>query len=104
MKLFRILAVTALALFLPFAATACGDDSTGDLSVGEMSKELQSKGGLDKATADCLAKALKDADFTKAELEKLGTGDIDAKKEKAYTDAGIKCIMGSSSIPATAVS
>ena len=74
MKLFRILAVTALALFLPFAATAC------------------------ELATDVAAIATDDFDVLDTTR---GTGDIDAKKEKAYTDAGIKCIMGSSSIPAT---
>ena len=36
---------------------------TGDLSVGEMSKELQSKGGLDKATADIKSGAVVVHDF-----------------------------------------
>lgn len=92
MKL-RVLAVAAAALVLPFSVVACGDDSTGDLSVNEISSELQ-KGGINKEQADCIAEALKKADFTKKELENLDSMDISTGKGKEYVDAASKCLLG----------
>lgn len=93
----RVLAIGALALFLPFAAVACGDDSTGDLSIDEISEEMQ-KSGLPEDQADCVAKALKEADFTEDDLNDLAT-DPDSEKGKAYIEAATKCL--GSEIPTT---
>ena len=77
----RALAVVALAITMPFAATACGADSTGELDKGDLVDELK-KAGLDEETADCAADAMIDADFTKDELDNIAlesnrTIDID---------------------------
>jgi hypothetical protein len=92
---FRYLAVAATAVFLPFAATACGADSTGELDKGELVDELE-KGGMDAAQADCMADALIDADFTKDEIDDLNAGDTDVNPEKteAFTEAATECVLG----------
>ena len=91
MKL-RYLAVAALALFLPFLATSCGDDSTGDLSESEISKEFQDA-GLDKETSDCLAGKVKDADLTKDELDEFTeNNDETTKAGKVLTSALTECM------------
>ena len=90
---FRYLAIAAMALFLPFLATGCGDDSTGDLSESEISDQLQ-EGGLDEKTSDCMAGVIKDADLTEDELNeyiKDPTGD--GKAAKAITPAITDCMM-----------
>ncbi len=94
MKL-RLLAVAAIALVMPFSLAACGDDSTGDLSVEEISKELQN-GGIESAQADCIATALKEADFTKEELDNISDIDVTTGKGKAYVDAASECLLNQS--------
>ncbi len=90
----RYLAVAATALFLPFAATACGADSTGELDKGELVDELE-KGGMSATQADCMADALIDADFTKEEIDDLNAGetDVNAEKTEAFTEAATECVM-----------
>lgn len=91
MKL-RYLAIAVLALFLPFLATACGDDSTGDLSESEISKEFQDA-GIPKEEANCMASKVKDADLTKDELEEFTSSqDTDTKAGKAMMEAVTACM------------
>jgi hypothetical protein len=98
----RPLAIVALALLMPFAAASCSKkDSTGDLSVSEMSSEMQ-KEGMPKEQADCMAKAYKDADLSKATLEKLekvtdldnldGFSDSDKAKIGQVISKAMTCI------------
>lgn len=94
MKL-RLLAVAATALVLPFSVVACGDDSTGDLSVEEISKKLQ-EGGIESEQANCVAEALKKADFTKEELDDIANLDVTTGKGKAYVDAASECLLNAS--------
>ncbi|MFN8017007.1 MAG: hypothetical protein U0P45_02665 [Acidimicrobiales bacterium] len=91
MKL-RYVFMAAMALFLPFIATACGDDSTGDLSTDEISKELQDS-GIPEKQADCIASKVKDADLTKDELEEFNKSqDTSSKAGKALMDAVTSCV------------
>lgn len=81
---------------LPFIATACGDNSTGDLDKGEIVKQLE-KSGVPSAQAGCVADALKKADFTKKEIDDLSKKqDFSTGKGKEYIDAITKCVTGSS--------
>ena len=89
MKL-RKIALVSMVVLLPFSAAACGDDSTGDLSLGEMSAELQ-KTGVPKEQADCVAKALKKADFTEEDLKAIAA-DPTSGKGKEYIAAVTKCV------------
>lgn len=95
----RNLAVAAIALTLPFAAVACGADSTGELDKDDLVKELTDS-GMDEATADCAADAMIDADFTKDELDKLNAGDtgVDEKKTEAFTNAIAKCVTANTDV------
>lgn len=95
---FRYLAMAAMALFIPFAASACGADSTGELDKGDLVDELE-KGGMDKKQADCMADALIDADFNKDELDSLNAGksDVDKTKTEAFTKAATECVMAGTS-------
>jgi hypothetical protein len=91
MKL-RHLAVIALALFLPFVAASCGDDSTGDLSEDEISKEFQDA-GIPAEQADCMAGKVKDADLTKEELDDFTESqDESTKAGKALMSAVTECM------------
>jgi hypothetical protein len=91
MKL-RHLAAVALALFLPFVAASCGDDSTGDMSEGEISKQLQDAGVSEKE-ADCMAPKLKEADLTEDDLDKLEKSqDESSKAGKAFVAAITECM------------
>ena len=88
----RAIAVIAMALFLPFAASACGDDSTGDLSKEEISKQFQDA-GISKKQADCMADKVKDADLTKDELDEFNKSqDTSSKAGKALMDAVTSCM------------
>lgn len=91
---FRTLAVAAAAIVLPLSAVACSDDSTGDLDVGEISEEIQ-KSGIPEEQADCVAQALKDADFTEDDLENFST-DPDSEKGKEYIEAVTDCVSDAS--------
>lgn len=91
---FRNLAVAAVALMLPLSAVACSDDSTGDLDVGEISEEIQ-KSGIPKEQADCVAQALKDADFTEDDMENFST-DPESEKGKEYIAAVTECVSEAS--------
>ena len=51
----RTLACAAIALLLPLSALACTDDTSGDLTLGDLSSQLQNL-GLDEAQADCAAR------------------------------------------------
>lgn len=92
----RSLAVAAMAVTLPFAAAACGADSTGELDKSELVDELE-KEGMDSTQANCMADALIDADFTKDEIDELNSGgsDVDADKTEAFTEAATECVLGS---------
>lgn len=95
MKL-RIVFLAVLAVLLPFVATGCGDDSTGDLSRDDIVKQLE-KSGVPEAQAPCVADALKKADFTKDELNNISKKqDFSSGKGKAYIDAVTKCVTGGS--------
>ena len=72
---FRYLAIALLALFLPFLATSCGDDSTGDLSESEISKEFEDA-GIPKEQADCMAGAYL-GDSIRANRLTVEDGDIE---------------------------
>ncbi len=90
---FRYLAIAVLALFLPFLATACGDDSTGDLSESEISKEF-ADAGIPKEQADCMAGKVKDADLTKKELDEFTKNqDATSKAGKALMSAVTSCMQ-----------
>ena len=94
MKL-RILAVTATALLLPFAATACSDDSTGDLDKGDLVDDFKDS-GMTEDQADCMADAIIDSDFTEDELDEM-TADptkLESGKGKEYMNAVTKCVTG----------
>ena len=86
----RLLDTGLLAVMLPFGAVACGADSTGDLDKGEMSKKLQDEAGMDKETADCVAGALIEADFTEEELENADS--LEGEKGEAFTKAVAECM------------
>ncbi|WP_421118322.1 hypothetical protein ACE2AJ_13020 [Aquihabitans daechungensis] len=89
---FRYLAIAALALFLPVFATSCGDDSTGDLSESEISKEFQDA-GIPEEQADCMAGKVKDADLTKEELDDFTESqDESSKAGKALMSAVTSCM------------
>jgi hypothetical protein len=88
---FRTLAIAAVAIVLPLSAAACSSDSTGNHSVSDLSTQIQKQSKIPKKTADCIAEALKKADFTKADLKNL-TPNTNSAKFKAYTDAAEKCI------------
>jgi len=91
MKL-RHLAIAAVALCLPFLATGCGDDSTGDLSESEISKEFVDA-GIPKEQADCMAGKVKDADLTKDELDEFtDSQDETTKAGKALMAAVTECM------------
>lgn len=91
MKL-RYLAIAVVALFLPFLATGCGDDSTGDLSESEISEEFVDA-GIPKEQADCMAGKVKDADLTKDELEEFTSSqDESTKAGKALMAAVTECM------------
>ena len=95
MKL-RSLALVATALVLPFAATACGDDSTGDLDKGDLVDEFKDS-GMDDAQADCMAGAIIDSDFTKDELDEMNADPTkleDTDKGKEYMAAVTTCVTG----------
>jgi hypothetical protein len=88
----RTLAACAVALTLPFAAVACGDDSTGDLSEEEISDALQ-EGGLDAETSDCIAGDLKDADLTEDELNEFTESqDVDSRAGEVLMEAMSSCL------------
>jgi len=88
----RHLAAALLALTLPFAATACGADSTGDLSEKEISEQLQ-KGGLPAETADCIAGDLKDANLTEEQLEEFNKSqDTSSETGKVLMKAVTACM------------
>ncbi len=90
---FRYLAVAAMALFLPVLATSCGDDSTGDLSESEISKEFV-EAGIPKEQADCMAGKVKDADLTEDELEDFTKSqDETTKAGKALMAAVTECML-----------
>jgi len=89
---FRYLAIAAMALFIPFLATSCGDDSTGDLSESEISKEFQDA-GIPEEQADCMAGKVKDADLTKEELDDFTESqDETTKAGKALMSAVTSCM------------
>lgn len=89
---FRYLAIAAVALFLPFLATACGDDSTGDLSESEISEQFQDA-GIEKAQADCMAGKVKDADLTEEELNDFTESqDASSKAGEVLMSAVTECI------------
>lgn len=89
---FRYLAIAAMALFLPFLATSCGDDSTGDLSEDEISKEFVDA-GIPKEQADCMAGKVKDADLTQDELDDFTESqDESTKAGKALMSAVTSCM------------
>jgi hypothetical protein len=89
---FRYLAIAALALFLPFLATSCGDDSTGDLSESEIAKEFEDA-GIPKEQAECMAGKVKDADLTKDELDEFTKSqDASTKAGKALMSAVTSCM------------
>lgn len=91
----RYVAIAALALFLPILATSCGDDSTGDLSETEISKEFQDA-GIPKEQADCMAGKVKDADLTKEELDDFTKSkDESTKAGKALMSAVTSCMTAS---------
>lgn len=87
---FRTLAIAATAVFLPLSVAACGDDSTGDLKVSDMSKELQDS-GMTKETADCMAQKLKDADFSEDDLKDI-TNDPSSEKGKKWIESAKDCV------------
>ena len=92
---FRYLDIAALPLFLPFLATGCGDDSTGDLSKEEISKEFEDA-GIPKEQADCMAGKVKDADLTKEELDDFTKSqDASTKAGKALMSAVTECMTAS---------
>lgn len=96
----RTLAVVATALFLPFAAAACGADSTGELDKGDLTKELQDA-GYTEAQAECAADKVIAADFSKEEIDKaneeLAAGNITSTDERAQEliEAFTSCLTGS---------
>lgn len=93
--LIRKLAVASMALILPFAAVACGDDSTGDLDKGDLSKKFQDEAGMNKKQADCMADAMIKADFTEDELNKMAKGDSDSLNKddmEKFTASAIDCV------------
>jgi len=93
----RNLAIAALALMLPLAAVACSDDSTGDLSIGEMTSQLQ-KSGMTKTQAECAAKILKKADLTKDELNGFtDSKDTNSKAGKVIMQAVTECLTPTTS-------
>ena len=96
----RNLAIVATALFLPFAAAACGADSTGDLDKGDLTKELQDS-GYTKAQAECAADKVIAADFSKEEIDKaneeLSKGNLtsDNKRSQELIEAFTSCLTTS---------
>ena len=92
----RYVLLAAVALFMPLAVTACGDDSTGDLSKSEISKELQDA-GIPEEQADCIAGKVKDADLTKDELDEFNKSqDTSTKAGKALMEAVTSCVTAGS--------
>lgn len=89
---FRSLAVCATAFLLPFAAAACSEESTGDLSKSEITDEL-TKGGLPEGQADCMADALIAGDFTESELNDISSGETTSgEKYDAFFKATMDCM------------
>lgn len=87
----RKFAIGAAVLLMPFAAVACSDDSTGDLDVGDMSKELQDA-GFEKEAADCSASKLKEADITKEEIDSFNeTQDLDSETGQQFLSIFTEC-------------
>ena len=87
---FRIAAVAAVALFLPFAATSCSDDNK-KVSEGDFVERLQEEAGLSKKIAECMAPYLTEAGLTEGDLDQEELGDISAEKQQAFTDAAKEC-------------
>jgi hypothetical protein len=88
---FRTLAIVALAFVLPISAAACSSDSTGDLSVNDMSAQIQKDSKIPKKEADCIAQALKKANFTKSDLQDMSK-NTGSGKYKEYISAATKCL------------
>lgn len=90
----RKVATALLVALIPLSAAACGGSDGGSgTRTEQISKDLQDK-GLPQGQADCAAKALVEAGFTKAEvakLEKDGKG-IDQAKMKKFTATVLSCV------------
>ena len=88
----RSLAVFAAALALPLGAAACSEESTGDLSKGEITSQLVDA-GLPEEQAGCMADAMIEIDFTKTELEDIGSGKTTSgEKYDAFFEATTSCM------------
>lgn len=91
----RTLAVFATALVLPLSAAACSEESTGDLSKGEITEQLV-EAGIAEDQAGCMADAMIEIDFTKSELEDIGSGKTTSgEKYDAFFEATTDCILAS---------
>lgn len=67
------------------------EDSTGELTVEEISEEFQNA-GLPKDEADCIAEIVHDADLTKQELDEfVANEDGDTPAGEVLTDAITQC-------------
>lgn len=90
----RSLAVCATAILLPLAATSCSEETTGDLSKGEITEEL-TKAGIPADQADCVADALIAGDFSKSELDDISSGETTSgEKYDTFLAATMECIAG----------
>ena len=88
----RSIALLAIAVVLPFGAAACSEESTNDLSKGEITSQLV-EAGLPEAQAGCMADALIEIDFTKSELEDIGSGKTTSgEKYDAFFEATTDCM------------
>jgi hypothetical protein len=90
----RAIAVLAAAITLPLSVAACSEESTGDLSKDEITKELV-EAGIEEEQAGCMADAMIEIDFTKSELEDIGSGKVTSgEKYDAFFEATTNCILG----------
>ncbi|CAN5438233.1 hypothetical protein BH10ACT1_BH10ACT1_39240 [soil metagenome] len=91
---FRNLAVVALALFLPLAATACGgsdDNNSGERpSTSEISKAITKElpTGVPTGVADCIAEKVHESKIPNGVLRAIVKGEqaeVDKDNEDDYT-------------------
>lgn len=88
----RSFAVAAIALVLPLGAASCSEESTNDLSKGEITEQLV-EAGIPEGQAGCMADALIEIDFTKSELEDIGSGKTTSgEKYDQFFEATATCM------------
>ena len=90
---FRPMAAVATAAALLLLAPACGESTNGGSAKRELVEELE-KQGMNEAQAECAADALIGAGFTRDDLEKARSGDVDVSEKQARTvaAAAVTCI------------